>query len=34
MSGGFDSTVAAYQMMRVGLVAFCFFNLGGIMSWA
>ncbi|MES2817735.1 MAG: tRNA uracil 4-sulfurtransferase ThiI [Pseudomonadota bacterium] len=30
MSGGFDSTVAAYQMMRRGLVShFCFFNLGG-----
>ncbi|EQM66509.1 tRNA uracil 4-sulfurtransferase ThiI [Pseudomonas tohonis] len=30
MSGGFDSTVAAYQMMRRGLMAhFCFFNLGG-----
>jgi thiamine biosynthesis protein ThiI len=30
MSGGFDSTVAAYQMMRRGLLAhFCFFNLGG-----
>ena len=30
MSGGFDSTVAAYQMMRRGLVThFCFFNLGG-----
>jgi len=30
MSGGFDSTVAAYQMMRRGLIAhYCFFNLGG-----
>jgi len=30
MSGGFDSTVAAYQMMRRGMVThFCFFNLGG-----
>ncbi|MBD8495938.1 tRNA uracil 4-sulfurtransferase ThiI [Pseudomonas syringae] len=30
MSGGFDSTVAAYQIMRRGLVThFCFFNLGG-----
>jgi thiamine biosynthesis protein ThiI len=30
MSGGFDSTVAAYQMMRRGLLShFCFFNLGG-----
>lgn len=30
MSGGFDSTVAAYQMMRRGLVShFVFFNLGG-----
>lgn len=30
MSGGFDSTVAAYQMMRRGMVShFCFFNLGG-----
>ena len=30
MSGGFDSTVAAYQMMRRGLVThFFFFNLGG-----
>ena len=30
MSGGFDSTVAAYQMMRRGLMShFCFFNLGG-----
>lgn len=30
MSGGFDSTVAAYQMMRRGLLThFCFFNLGG-----
>ncbi|MDN3236981.1 MULTISPECIES: tRNA uracil 4-sulfurtransferase ThiI [unclassified Pseudomonas] len=30
MSGGYDSTVAAYQMMRRGLVShFCFFNLGG-----
>jgi thiamine biosynthesis protein ThiI len=30
MSGGFDSTVAAWQMMRRGLMAhFCFFNLGG-----
>lgn len=30
MSGGFDSTVAAYQMMRRGLIThFCFFNLGG-----
>lgn len=30
MSGGFDSTVAAYQVMRRGLMAhFCFFNLGG-----
>jgi thiamine biosynthesis protein ThiI len=30
MSGGFDSTVAAYQTMRRGLMAhFCFFNLGG-----
>ncbi|MGI6408429.1 MAG: tRNA uracil 4-sulfurtransferase ThiI [Thiopseudomonas sp.] len=30
MSGGFDSTVAAYQLMRRGLLAhFCFFNLGG-----
>ena len=30
MSGGFDSTVAAYQMMRRGLMThFCFFNLGG-----
>lgn len=30
MSGGFDSTVAAYQMMRRGLMThFVFFNLGG-----
>ena len=30
MSGGFDSTVAAYQMMRRGVLThFCFFNLGG-----
>jgi thiamine biosynthesis protein ThiI len=30
MSGGFDSTVAAYQIMRRGLMShFCFFNLGG-----
>jgi thiamine biosynthesis protein ThiI len=30
MSGGFDSTVAAYQIMRRGLMThFCFFNLGG-----
>jgi len=30
MSGGFDSTVAAYKMMRRGLLThFCFFNLGG-----
>jgi thiamine biosynthesis protein ThiI len=30
MSGGFDSTVAAYQMMCRGLLShFCFFNLGG-----
>ncbi|MCL4119240.1 UNVERIFIED_CONTAM: hypothetical protein GTU68_060391 [Idotea baltica] len=30
MSGGFDSTVAAYNMMRRGIVShFCFFNLGG-----
>jgi thiamine biosynthesis protein ThiI len=30
MSGGFDSTVAAYQMIRRGLIShFCFFNLGG-----
>lgn len=30
MSGGFDSTVASYQMMRRGLLShFCFFNLGG-----
>lgn len=30
MSGGFDSTVAAYQIMRRGLLThFCFFNLGG-----
>jgi thiamine biosynthesis protein ThiI len=30
MSGGFDSTVAAYQMMRRGMMShFCFFNLGG-----
>ncbi|AJE20110.1 tRNA uracil 4-sulfurtransferase ThiI [Azotobacter chroococcum] len=30
MSGGFDSTVAAFQMMRRGLLThFCFFNLGG-----
>ncbi len=30
MSGGFDSSVAAYQMMRRGLLThFCFFNLGG-----
>ncbi|MBS7325037.1 MAG: tRNA 4-thiouridine(8) synthase ThiI [Thiopseudomonas sp.] len=30
MSGGFDSTVAAYQLMRRGLLThFCFFNLGG-----
>jgi thiamine biosynthesis protein ThiI len=30
MSGGFDSTVAAYQMMRRGMMThFCFFNLGG-----
>ncbi len=30
MSGGYDSTVAAYQMMRRGLLThFCFFNLGG-----
>ena len=30
MSGGFDSTVASYEMMRRGLLThFCFFNLGG-----
>jgi len=30
MSGGFDSTVAAYQILRRGLMThFCFFNLGG-----
>lgn len=30
MSGGFDSTVAAYQIMRRGMLShFCFFNLGG-----
>lgn len=30
MSGGYDSTVAAYQMIRRGLLShFCFFNLGG-----
>lgn len=30
MSGGFDSTVAAYQMMRRGILShFIFFNLGG-----
>lgn len=30
MSGGYDSTVAAYQMIRRGLLPhFCFFNLGG-----
>lgn len=30
MSGGYDSTVAAYQMIRRGLMPhFCFFNLGG-----
>ncbi|MFT0211760.1 tRNA uracil 4-sulfurtransferase ThiI [Pseudomonas sp. F1_0610] len=30
MSGGFDSTVAAYRMLRRGLMThFCFFNLGG-----
>jgi len=30
MSGGFDSTVAAYQIMRRGMLThFCFFNLGG-----
>jgi len=30
MSGGFDSTVAAFQMMRRGLLShFVFFNLGG-----
>ncbi len=30
MSGGFDSGVAAWQMMRRGLLThFCFFNLGG-----
>ncbi|MFC0711234.1 tRNA uracil 4-sulfurtransferase ThiI [Azorhizophilus paspali] len=30
MSGGFDSTVAAFQTMRRGLMThFCFFNLGG-----
>ena len=30
MSGGFDSTVAAYQMMRRGMIShFVFFNLGG-----
>lgn len=30
MSGGYDSTVAAYQAMRRGLLThFCFFNLGG-----
>lgn len=30
MSGGFDSTVAAYRMLRRGLLThFCFFNLGG-----
>ena len=30
MSGGYDSTVAAYQMIRRGLQThFCFFNLGG-----
>ncbi|QAX81535.1 tRNA uracil 4-sulfurtransferase ThiI [Candidatus Pseudomonas adelgestsugas] len=30
ISGGFDSTVAAYQIIRRGLMShFCFFNLGG-----
>lgn len=30
MSGGYDSTVAAYKMIRRGLLThFCFFNLGG-----
>ncbi|MFC3609404.1 tRNA uracil 4-sulfurtransferase ThiI [Stutzerimonas tarimensis] len=30
MSGGFDSTVAAWQIMRRGMLThFCFFNLGG-----
>lgn len=30
MSGGYDSTVAAWQIMRRGLLShFCFFNLGG-----
>lgn len=30
MSGGFDSTVASYLMLRRGLrTHFCFFNLGG-----
>lgn len=30
MSGGYDSTVAAWQIMRRGLMThFCFFNLGG-----
>lgn len=30
MSGGYDSTVAAYHMIRRGLLPhFCFFNLGG-----
>lgn len=30
MSGGYDSTVAAFRMMRRGLLThFCFFNLGG-----
>ena len=30
MSGGYDSTVAAYQMIRRGILPhFCFFNLGG-----
>lgn len=30
MSGGFDSSVAAWQIMRRGLLShFCFFNLGG-----
>lgn len=30
MSGGFDSTVAAFELMRRGLLThFCFFNLGG-----
>lgn len=30
MSGGFDSTVAAFEMMRRGLLShYCFFNLGG-----